>query len=411
MSSVRVVVIGAVPMLRQGIRQTLDGEEDIEVVGEAGDAGESVTMVVRLMPDIVVVDTSVRELRAPLVVRQVRKAGPKIAVGAIVETDRDPQILPLVEAGAQAILLRTADSRELIEAIRTIRSGKLVLESAIGHRLLEARQARSRHLTKSRHALTARESEILKMVARGLRSEEIGMDLGISQRTVKAHLANTLEKLGARSRTEAVLTGLKSGILSLEDTCGHDDACCTALGDEQPYSTHAKASLGACLGMRSTEAQVCSIGSRLTGTRSRPTQGYSLANVSLDLSQALLEQTHEGCYMIQDEKYVFVNGRMADMLGYSQSELIGRPFMEVMPHQLREQAVRAYWSRVSGEPLPERFVFGLLGRDGRVIPLGFSLRVTVYKGRPATIAVVSRVDAPVVEEEEFRRLIEARFSG
>jgi two-component system, NarL family, response regulator LiaR len=209
--AIRVLLADDHSVVRKGVREFLEEEPDIEVVGEAGDGVQAVELAASLRPDVVVMDIKMPGLSGVEATKRIRKDAPGVRVLALTAYDDDPYIFGLLEAGAAGYVLKTAESRELIRAIRAVAAGHSALDPAIAPRLI----ARVADPAGSGESLTDRELEVLRLAARGLTNKQIGHDLDISDRTVQNHLANIYAKLGVASRTEAVTEALQRGLFRL----------------------------------------------------------------------------------------------------------------------------------------------------------------------------------------------------
>jgi two-component system, NarL family, response regulator LiaR len=209
--AIRVLLADDHSVVRKGVREFLEEEADIEVVGEAGDGVQAVELAASLRPDVVVMDIKMPGLSGVEATKRIRKDAPGVRVLALTAYDDDPYIFGLLEAGAGGYVLKTAESRELIRAIRAVAAGHSALDPAIAPRLI----ARVADPAGSGESLTDRELEVLRLAARGLTNKQIGHDLDISDRTVQNHLANIYAKLGVASRTEAVTEALQRGLFRL----------------------------------------------------------------------------------------------------------------------------------------------------------------------------------------------------
>jgi len=209
--TIRVVLADDHSVVRKGVREFLEDEPDITVIGEATNGQQAVELAIALQPDIVVMDIKMPQLSGVDATKRIRTDAPKVRVLALTAYDDDPYIFGLLEAGASGYVLKTAESSELVRAIRAVAAGQSALDPAIAPRLI----ARVAHPSSSEEPLTERELEVLRLAARGLTNKQIGHDLHISDRTVQNHLANIYAKLGAASRTEAVTAGLQRGLFRL----------------------------------------------------------------------------------------------------------------------------------------------------------------------------------------------------
>ncbi len=203
-------------MVRQGIRQLLEREVDFEVVGEADNGLEAVRLASELKPDVVVMEAHMPKLDGVEATRRVKAEHPQSAVLILTSSEQEEYIVELVAAGAGGYLLKSAYGEELVQAIRSVRAGEFVCDTALAHKLLK----RAPHLPVQVNAteyLTQRELEVLKLVAKGMSNSNIAEQLGIGTRTVKHHLMNVFDKMGVTSRTEAVLKALRHGWVSPDD--------------------------------------------------------------------------------------------------------------------------------------------------------------------------------------------------
>ena len=204
-------------MLRESLHRTLDGEEDMEIVAEASDGEEAIELTSELKPDVVVMDIVMPKVNGIEATKRIKQTAPNVAILILTAYDDEEYILGLLDAGAAGYLLKSARGHDLVEAVRAIQAGGSVLHPNIIAKLL--RRAIASPVEEHQHAelLTGRELEILKLVALGMSNKEIAERLLISQRTIKAHLTNIFNKLNVASRSEAIVRGLKWGLVSMED--------------------------------------------------------------------------------------------------------------------------------------------------------------------------------------------------
>jgi DNA-binding NarL/FixJ family response regulator len=215
---IRVVLADDHAVVRKGIREFLEAEEDIVVVAEAGDGAQAVALVAEHRPDVAVLDIQMPCVTGIEATRRIRAEQPDVKVLVLTAYDDDPYIFALLQAGAHGYLLKTADSSQLVEAVRAVHRGQPALDASITRRMME-------QLTGGRppgspgtaiEALTERELEVLRMTARGLTNKAIAHALSISDRTVQGHLANIYAKMNVGSRTEAVTEALRQGWIVVE---------------------------------------------------------------------------------------------------------------------------------------------------------------------------------------------------
>jgi NarL family two-component system response regulator LiaR len=206
------------PLLREALHRALDVEEDMKVVAEAGDGEEAVRLASELEPDVVVMDIVMPKLNGIEATRKIKELVPDTAILILTAYDDDEYVLGLLDAVAAGYLLKSARGRDLVGAIRAIRSGESVLHPNIIARLLKRAMMTPVKENKASELLSERESEVLKLVTSGMSNREIAEKLFLSQRTVKAHLTSVFNKLNVASRSEAIVKGLQWGLVTLENT-------------------------------------------------------------------------------------------------------------------------------------------------------------------------------------------------
>jgi NarL family two-component system response regulator LiaR len=216
----RVVIADDHALLREALHRALDGERDMEVVGEAGDGEEAVRLASELRPDVVVMDIVMPKLNGIEATKKIKETAASTAILILTAYDDEEYVLGLLDAGAAGYLLKSARGRDLVDAIRTIQSGESVLHPNIIAKLLKRAIAVPAREGRGAELLSERESKVLELVALGMGNREIGEKLFVSQRTVKAHLTSIFNKLNVASRSEAIVKGLKCGLITLEDSSG-----------------------------------------------------------------------------------------------------------------------------------------------------------------------------------------------
>lgn len=206
-------------MLRQGTVALLCRERDIQVVAEAGDGQEAVDLARQLKPDIVVMDVRMPVLSGIEATRRIRASMPHIQVLVLTAHDDDQYVFSLLEAGASGYLLKTAPISELVKAVRQVHEGESPLDPSIAHKVVLHMSGKTKPPSASSAGptddLTARELEVLQLLAQGLNNSAIAETLSISDRTVQAHLTNIFAKMHVSSRLEAVLAAIRRGWLAL----------------------------------------------------------------------------------------------------------------------------------------------------------------------------------------------------
>ena len=220
MGKISVLLADDHVLVRQGTRELLERQEDIEVVAEAGDGEEAVWLATNKRPDVVIMDIAMPKLNGIEATRQIKALRPATVVLVLTAYDDDQYIFALLEAGAAGYLLKDVHADELVKAIRAVYAGESVLHPVVARKVINrfAQPADKRMEESGLDQLTERELEVLKLAAKGMTNREIAHELVISVRTVQVHLSNVFSKIGVGSRTEAVLHALRKGWLTLEDT-------------------------------------------------------------------------------------------------------------------------------------------------------------------------------------------------
>ena len=199
-------------IIRQGLRLILETENDFELIGEASDGKEALSLCKKLKPDVVLMDLRMPNMDGLTAIETLHTEQPQIAVVILTTFNEDELMFRGLQAGARGYLLKDTDRATLFNTIRAATRGETLLKPEVMARVLS--QANKPKLERKEPIdLTDRELEVLALVARGERSKEIAIQLGISERTVKAHLASIYEKLGVDSRAAAIAIAAQKGIL------------------------------------------------------------------------------------------------------------------------------------------------------------------------------------------------------
>jgi DNA-binding NarL/FixJ family response regulator len=199
-------------IVRAGIRQLLEHSGDIQIVAEASDGVAAQALIQQHRPDVAVLDIQMPKASGIEVTRWVRANMPGVGVLILTAYNDDPYVMAVLQAGANGYVLKTASPKELIQAVHEVHEGKSVLDSAITQKLMA--QLFSGSKAPVVEELTDRELEVLSLAAKGFTNKAIGVQLGISDRTVQGHLAHIFGKLQASSRTEAVMRAVSLGWIS-----------------------------------------------------------------------------------------------------------------------------------------------------------------------------------------------------
>jgi len=219
MGKIRVLLADDHALVREGTKELLEREGDLEVVAEAADGKTAVQLAARQHPDVVVMDFAMPKLNGIEATKQIKAIDPSIAVLVLTAYDNEQYVFAFLEAGAAGYLLKDVHIDELIKAIRAAHVGESVLHPAIARKVIDrfSRPADKRGKENALDQLTKRELEVLRLAAKGMSNREIALELSISVRTVQTHLSNIFSKLGVGSRIEAVICGLRQGWFTLED--------------------------------------------------------------------------------------------------------------------------------------------------------------------------------------------------
>ncbi len=207
---IRLLISDDHQVVRVGVRGMLEDEPEFEVVGEATNGREAVELTDRLKPDVVLMDLRMPEMDGVTAISRIKADHPAIHIIVLTTYETDADILKAIENGATGYLLKDAPREELLQAVRNAAEGRPILASAVAARLMDRVRA------PAEEALSAREIEVLELVAQGTSNKEIARQLWISETTVKSHLLHIFEKLGVKDRTAAVTVALRRGILRLE---------------------------------------------------------------------------------------------------------------------------------------------------------------------------------------------------
>ncbi len=209
METIRILIIDDHPVVREGLAGMLAGQPDFDVVGMAADGETGTALHQSLAPDVALMDLRMPGLDGVSAIEAIRAQQPQARILVLTTYDSDADILRAIEAGATGYLLKDTPREELFRAIRAAAQGESVLAPAVAARLMTRMRA------PAQESLSAREIEVLQLVAKGASNKEVGKALHISTATVKTHLIHIYSKLGVDDRTAAVTTALEKGIMTL----------------------------------------------------------------------------------------------------------------------------------------------------------------------------------------------------
>ncbi len=219
MGKIKILIADDHAVVREGTRQILEQEADMDVVAEAADGEEAVRLAGSSKPDVAIIDIAMPRVDGIEATKQIKVLYPTIAVLILTAYDDDQFVFGLLEAGAAGYLLKSVRGHELIDAVRRVSAGESVLHPTITRKVLNrfVRTPDKPAGQKPSEVLSEREMEVLRLATRGLSNQEIASELSLSLRTVQAHLGHIFNKLQVSSRTEAVVRALKEGWVTLED--------------------------------------------------------------------------------------------------------------------------------------------------------------------------------------------------
>ncbi len=223
---IRVLLVDDHPLFRAGVRQRFcEHDPDLEVVGEAGNSRQAQEMVALLSPDVVLMDIAMGDENGIEATRAIKRKAPGVAVIILSLYDDVQYIEAAVEAGAAGYFLKTVQGPDLAAAVRSAHEGDTVLSPEVAGMVFRRLLPRLRGTDQptSFQRMSERESEVLALVARGAANKEIARSMGLSVRTVEAHMRSIFGKLEVGSRTEAVVFAVKAGLLRLEEVEQPDD--------------------------------------------------------------------------------------------------------------------------------------------------------------------------------------------
>jgi len=212
---IRVLLADDHAVVRAGIRQFLEHAPDMQVVAEADDGEMARTLIKVHEPDVAVLDIQMPKASGIEVTRWVRAHYPQVGVLVLTAYDDDPYVMAVLQAGANGYVLKTASPVEIVQAVRDVHEGKSALDPAITDKLMAYITGRGLP-SPEYEPLSERELEVLALAGKGYTNKAIGVQLGISDRTVQGHLAKVYSKLQAGSRTEAVMKAVSLGLITVE---------------------------------------------------------------------------------------------------------------------------------------------------------------------------------------------------
>jgi two-component system, NarL family, response regulator LiaR len=209
--AISVVIVDDHAIVRQGLRTYLDLQPDITVIGEAADGKQAVEVVRDLLPDIVLMDLVMPNGNGVDATREITALSPSTRVIVLTSFSEDEQVFASIKAGAQGYLMKDVLPQELVRAIRTVHRGEAQLDPEIARKLMH--EFSNPQPTRPKHDLTERELEVLRLISLGKSNKDISEELVLSEKTVKTHVSNILQKLHLSDRTQAAVYALRERIV------------------------------------------------------------------------------------------------------------------------------------------------------------------------------------------------------
>lgn len=216
MTGVSIVVVDDHQVVRQGLRTVLENEPGLSVVGEAADGLEALELVERLQPDIVIVDIMLSSLNGLEVIRRIRESTPHARLIVLSMHANEAYVFEALRNGASGYVLKDASGADVVRAVRVALAGGRYLSPPLSERAIDAYGERRRPTLDRYETLTVREREVLQLTAEGFSSSDVAVRLSISARTVEAHRAHFMQKLGLHGQTELVRYAIRRGLLPSE---------------------------------------------------------------------------------------------------------------------------------------------------------------------------------------------------
>lgn len=207
---IRVLIADDHSVLREGLRMVLELQPDVEVAGEAADGAEALALARTLQPDVILLDLMMPHLDGLAALAQIREAVPPARVVILTSAEEEDRMITAMRAGAQGYLLKTEGAAAVLDAIRAAFRGEVTLAPRVAQRLMHAVAHPAQH---PETTLSPREREVLQLLARGLSNKQIAAQLGLAEKTARAHVSSILQKLGFSGRTQAALYAREKGIV------------------------------------------------------------------------------------------------------------------------------------------------------------------------------------------------------
>lgn len=214
--TIHILIVDDYAVVREGLRAFVTTEPDMVVIGEAADGETAVQQCLARQPDVVVMDLALPGNEGIAAIQAIKQQCPKINILILTNFAKEECVLAAMKAGAQGYMLKDATTKDILQAIRDVHQGKVVLHPSVSYILLQALQISNTNGLAVLHTLTERETEVLQLVAQGQTNQVIAKQLGIDERTVRVHVTHILQKLNLDNRTQAALYALRHGLVVLK---------------------------------------------------------------------------------------------------------------------------------------------------------------------------------------------------
>jgi two-component system, NarL family, response regulator LiaR len=218
-NQIAVLIADDHPLVREALRNLINTQQDMRVIGEAGNGEEAVKLAKELMPDIIIMDIGMPVMNGLEATKIIKRECPGIAILVLTVYTDDEHIIGILEAGAAGYLTKTVLGKDVVRAVQAIVAGEAVLTPSVLLQILGSVKSFKQNvpIQNSETNLSSREIHILKLAAKGLSNKTIAANLNLTEGTIKSYLVSIFSKLNVGSRTEAVITGLKTGLVNFQD--------------------------------------------------------------------------------------------------------------------------------------------------------------------------------------------------
>ncbi len=215
---IRILIADDHSLFRQGLRSLLEAEGDLRVIGEAASGREALRAALETKPDIILMDIQMPGLDGVEAAKEIIKESPEAKVIMLTMYRQDAYVFEAVKAGARGYLLKDTDAGVLVDAVRRVNQGEVLLDAELAEQIIHDFRAKRDVLPRAHHAdLTEREVQILRLLAQGATNQEIADGLGISEKTVRNRLSEIFSKLHLNNRTQAALYAIREGLADIEE--------------------------------------------------------------------------------------------------------------------------------------------------------------------------------------------------